>query len=136
MEEHKYKIIIQDKNLLIQELTIEQSGDFLGFVLSAFKELDLTNLEDPIDLIKKAVKIATDNFADFAHAIFKGQDTKNIDWQKVKMAEGIKIINFFFRCNKESVEGLQELWQSSASKESVNELVETIKESQPSTIMK
>jgi len=125
MEELKYEIIIQDKNLLIQELTIGQGGDFMGFVLSAFKDLDLINLEDPIELIKKAVKIATENFADFAHAIFKGQDTKNIDWQKVKMAEGIKIINFFFRCNKESVKGLQELWQSSASKEMLEEVTKS-----------
>lgn len=135
MEEKKVKLKIGNQEFIIQELTIEQSGDFLKFLLKSFRNIDLEKLQNPIELIEKAVDVASNNFTDFAHAIFKDQHPENVNWKKIKMSTGIMIINFFFKCNKESVEELQKLWQSSASKEAAAEMLDDL-QSNASTVPK
>lgn len=126
-EELNFKVDIGDRELIVSELTIDQSNKFLKWLLKAYRDIDFEKVSDPIILIEKAVDIATNNFPEFAESIFVGQDIKNIKWRQVKLSKAIQIINFFFKSNKESVNELQKLATSSASGEMIGEMTESVK---------
>jgi len=123
---------IQGEKFKIKELTIDQSEDFLSFILKAYWDIDFEKITDPMELIQRAVKYASSNFKEFAFAIFKGQKPERIKWEKIRLVDGIKLVNFFFKVNKESVSELLSLFNSQGGSLVAEEVLETAKDSQPS----
>lgn len=128
MEDLKYEIEIQGKKLIIQELSVDVGIDFTQFIVDGFFNIDFAKFDDPKKLYSEVLKLCKKEYTRFCEIIFQGQKTDGINWKKIGFLNLLIIINFFFKCNKGSVDELLKLWQSSASKEMAAEVEELVKD--------
>ena len=123
---------IQGEKFQVKELTIDQSEAFLSFILKAYWDIDIEKIDNPMELIQRAVKYASGNFKEFAFAIFKDQKPERVKWDKIRLVDGIRLVNFFFKVNKESVTELVNLFSTQGANLVAGEVQEAVKDMQQS----